>query len=548
MVSKAEQRVTNWLKGINDSILYRNPFKATTCTSAGNTVSGSSKTGAIRGKCWVKKQTANAAPIQVNTNGFNQTQVGVPVMVAEHTQTGELHIIEVLWTDAVATIGENAANNASLPVVPAQYQQGVVKAANIDALRVSHPDVAPYTSGLYLRVEAGLGPYGWRVREYVSVSTSLRPATASHRWWVLAYLDTDDTVKFTTTGSVETTTPLTGLLLDGQGVSTVAAADNITIPTDALPLAVFTLENGQTTITPANTRIEDWRYHFAQQADSSIGLPAFGAGVIKTLSSGVATAGSDRHLILAAESGTADDCIEISGLSVGDEVIVRADAGDTITLKHDDAGATDKIILYNNADVALTGDQTMKLVKTTSGKVVQPVDEKGTGGGSTVAYEETLASAGSFDTGANGIPQTGDVLEIDMLLRGDVAANSDLAYLLFNGDTTVGNYQSLVYSSDNLGTGRRTFSAPVIADTTAGNSPSNSFAQVHVRISGYSEASRLKTAIANVTLYYTSGVIQRGMWTMVWVDTDAINRIQVVTDNDPTNKFDVGSWVQIRIL
>lgn len=112
---------------------------------------------------------------------------------------------------------------------------------------------------------------------------------------------------------------------------------------------------------------------------SSSTLPAFGAGIVKTLASGVATAGSDRHLIIAAESGTADDLIEVSGLSVGDEVILRADAGDTITVKHNDAGATDKIILYGAADMILSGDKTVKLFKSASGKVVQYVDDSTTG-------------------------------------------------------------------------------------------------------------------------------------------------------------------------
>ncbi|MBK8035289.1 MAG: hypothetical protein IPK17_38455 [Chloroflexi bacterium] len=112
---------------------------------------------------------------------------------------------------------------------------------------------------------------------------------------------------------------------------------------------------------------------------SSSTLPAFGAGIVKTLASGVATAGSDRHLIIAAESGTADDLIEVSGLSAGDEVILRADAGDTITVKHNDAGATDKIILYGAADMILSGDKTVKLFKSASGKVVQYVDDSTTG-------------------------------------------------------------------------------------------------------------------------------------------------------------------------
>jgi hypothetical protein len=152
--------------------------------------------------------------------------------------------------------------------------------------------------------------------------------------------------------------------------------------------------DNETDIADHETRID------TLEGAGSGSLPAFGAGVIKTLSSGVATAGSDRHLILAAESGTADDCIEISGLSAGDEVIVRADSGDTITLKHNDGGATDKIILYNNADIALTGDQTLKLVKTASGKVVQYVDEESAGGSFSQSYLGYNTIGGSQETWA----------------------------------------------------------------------------------------------------------------------------------------------------
>lgn len=141
---------------------------------------------------------------------------------------------------------------------------------------------------------------------------------------------------------------------------------------------------------------------------SSSSLPNFGSGVIKTLSSDVASAGTDRHLILAAQSGTADDLIEITGLNVGDEVIIRADSGDTITVVHNDAGATDKIILYNTTDLEITGDETLKLVKTASGKVVQYVDEKGSSTGSgtgapdIILRDEQTANTkgGTFTSGA----------------------------------------------------------------------------------------------------------------------------------------------------
>jgi hypothetical protein len=146
---------------------------------------------------------------------------------------------------------------------------------------------------------------------------------------------------------------------------------------------------------------------------ASVDLPNFGTSATKTLSAGAASAGSDRHLVLAAESGTADDLLEITGLSIGDEVIIRADAGDTITVKHDDAGATDKILLYNTGDLALTGDQTLKLVKIESGKVVQYVDTKSalSGGGSfpkraDMWHYQSLVTVGNALTTDNAVADT----------------------------------------------------------------------------------------------------------------------------------------------
>lgn len=61
----------------------------------------------------------------------------------------------------------------------------------------------------------------------------------------------------------------------------------------------------------------------------------------------------NRNIVVAAQSGTADDLIEVTGLTVGDEIILRADTGDTITVKHNDGGATIKIHLLDDSDTTL---------------------------------------------------------------------------------------------------------------------------------------------------------------------------------------------------
>src|SRR5690606_22712538 len=54
-------------------------------------------------------------------------------------------------------------------------------------------------------------------------------------------------------------------------------------------------------------------------------------------------------------------------------------------------------------------------------------------------FNSTLGSSDSFDL--SSIDQTYDDLEVILVLRGSVAAATDGAYMFFNGDTTLTNYQ-----------------------------------------------------------------------------------------------------------
>lgn len=59
------------------------------------------------------------------------------------------------------------------------------------------------------------------------------------------------------------------------------------------------------------------------------------------------------NLTIAAQTGATDDLIEVTGISVGDVVLLRADTGDTITVKHNSGSATIKIHCIGDADVVL---------------------------------------------------------------------------------------------------------------------------------------------------------------------------------------------------
>ena len=93
--------------------------------------------------------------------------------------------------------------------------------------------------------------------------------------------------------------------------------------------------------------------------------PAFGGAQIATIGTGAVSATTEETgvLVLAAESGTADDLdsILVTGsdeVLSGDTLILRADAGDTITVKHN----TGNIHLDGSADKALVNGNQLMLI------------------------------------------------------------------------------------------------------------------------------------------------------------------------------------------
>lgn len=99
--------------------------------------------------------------------------------------------------------------------------------------------------------------------------------------------------------------------------------------------------------------------------------PNVGTEATKTIASGIVATSEDRNLIIASESGTADDLIEITGLTVGDIVALRANSGHTITAKHNDAGATIKILIQDDADEILDEVHPLVLMLVSTNQLVQ---------------------------------------------------------------------------------------------------------------------------------------------------------------------------------
>ncbi len=98
------------------------------------------------------------------------------------------------------------------------------------------------------------------------------------------------------------------------------------------------------------------------QLDQAILDRSFQEETIVTIAAGVAalatltgkSGSGNRNIIVAAQSGNSDDLAEVTGLTVGDMISLFSDTGDTITVKHNDGGATVKFRNIVSGDVTLS--------------------------------------------------------------------------------------------------------------------------------------------------------------------------------------------------
>lgn len=93
-----------------------------------------------------------------------------------------------------------------------------------------------------------------------------------------------------------------------------------------------------------------------------------GIGASETLiSAGALTISSDNigFVLIGAESGVADDLLTmtVTGIGNGDVIVLKATAGDTITIKADASPATNEFNLSEDRDAILSGDTLMAFVR-----------------------------------------------------------------------------------------------------------------------------------------------------------------------------------------
>ena len=159
-----------------------------------------------------------------------------------------------------------------------------------------------------------------------------------------------------------------------------------------------------------------------------------------------------------------------------------------------------------------------------------------------IIHEETLQASGAFDI--RDIPQVYAKFELEMQLRSSVAATLDVTRLFFNNDTVATNYGTEICIYQNATTNFSTQSFPSIGDVPAASSEANSFGQIHCTILNPADA-RLKTYHSqSYTRESSSGTLLVTAFGN-WENTAPITRIQIRTDNHPTDLFVTGSMVRL---
>ncbi len=269
------------------------------------------------------------------------------------------------------------------------------------------------------------------------------------------------------------------------------------------------------------------------------------ASTILTLSTGAVTAVGPYH-IMAAESGTTDDLDTITPSDDRTLLVIQADVGDTITVKD----GTGNIQLNGGADFSLTGDATLLLFYDGTNWADLGAGGGGAGAISTTQqtiytrvelHDETLGAAGSFDV--SSISQDYEHLELALTNAKSDASLRDSLYIFFNNDKTVGNYRFVRHragSAHSAASGDN----PQIATVPGSAAGAGRIGHAHIHIFAYT-GSNNKQAVSFNSLRFTTSEEEIWEHAVEWENASAINRIAIVTNNDPTDEFIAGTRLQI---
>ncbi len=270
---------------------------------------------------------------------------GLTVLVDRDVRTGELYIVGTDPERQIQLLGSGAPN---YEVPPHTHQVGFGNEDPVEPRRFL-PGLMHAYSGLTVQVESfrylTLAGAPARCAATLVDLTSARPSTSGYHAWVKVYWNPSTSAFGTVTGTeYSLTVPLTEVELDA-----------VSIPADCYEIGALQMWQGQSAIEEEKY-FSDPRIFLQRRLDAlRVDLQARVATTL-TLSSGAVTLTRGNHVI-AAESGTTDDLVTLNGLVAGQFYLLRADAGDTITVM---SGA-DNIWLSSGASIVLSGDKTLLL-------------------------------------------------------------------------------------------------------------------------------------------------------------------------------------------
>lgn len=161
-----------------------------------------------------------------------------------------------------------------------------------------------------------------------------------------------------------------------------------------------------------------------------------------------------------------------------------------------------------------------------------------------VLYDVTLTANGVFDTndwwGSNGFPTTYSALEVVAELRSNTSATSDVAYVFFNGDTTITNYRHTELFGNASTPGSASGNAPLVYSAGA-TTTANVFARIAFPIVSPSAGDFKEYTSPQYTYRDGSTNDYAVIVPNIWKSTAAINRIQLQPDGYATDNFVSGS-------
>lgn len=321
------------------------------------------------GYIWIRQGlNGERGQAQVINAGVNTAFLDAPIKIGTRPNDGERCAYAPEFNSETVNVYGNNLVSVGIPIQPSSADTQIKNSTLINVGRVSPSTLSPNT--LFVRI-APFWVNGMLLGDIEhDVGASNVPATANQSRWCLICVDANNS-SYTVAG--------TNLLISSIDAMLVETAESIVVPVGYIPVGLLTLSYAQSAIK--DSRFEDGRYWLAQR-----GYLLSEASTTLTIASGVITAASASNIVVAAQSGTADDLDTITMSGTPRLIVLQADAGDTITVKH----STGNIELNGGVDFALSGDKTLMLFwDGTNLADVSPV-LSGTG-----TYYQTVKDAGT---------------------------------------------------------------------------------------------------------------------------------------------------------